>query len=240
MWRNGGESMEKLDVLYEDNQIVVVIKPQNVPTQSDISGDTDMLTLVKRYVKEKYNKPGEAFVGLVHRLDRPTGGIMVFARNSKSARRLSEQFLTHEVEKVYYAVTTKVVREKSKTLINYLEKNEKENIVKVVPMLTSGAKKAELSYKELENNGTESLLEVRLQTGRSHQIRVQLASFGYPLYGDAKYGKNKSVASKNLGLWAGKLSFTHPTTKDKMVFMVCPDMTALPWKKFNMERYFVR
>ena len=102
--------MEQLDVLYEDNQIVVVIKPQNVPTQSDITGDTDMLTLVKNYVKEKYNKPGEAFVGLVHRLDRPTGGIMVFARNSKSAKRLSEQFLTHEVEKVYYAVTTKVVR----------------------------------------------------------------------------------------------------------------------------------
>ena len=232
--------MEKLDVLYEDNQIIVVLKPQNVPTQSDNSKDIDMLTMVKEYVKKKYNKPGEVYIGLVHRLDRPTGGIMVFARNSKSAKRLSEEFSTHDVEKVYYAVTTKVVREKSKTLINYLQKNEKENIVKVVPMLTSGAKKAELNYKELENDGEMSLLEVRILTGRSHQIRVQLSSFGYPLYGDAKYGKNKNIASKNLGLWAGKLSFAHPTTKDKMVFMACPDATKKPWNKFDLEKYLSR
>ena len=240
MWRDRGENMEKLNVLYEDNQIVVVLKPQNVPTQSDNSKDIDMLTMVKAYIKEKYNKPGEAYIGLVHRLDRPTGGIMVFARNSKSAKRLSEEFASHDVEKVYYAVTTKIVREKNKTLINYLEKNEKENIVKVVPMLTSGAKKAELNYKELENDGEMSLLEVRILTGRSHQIRVQLSSYGYPLYGDAKYGKNKNMSSKNLGLWAGKLSFTHPTTKDKMVFMACPDTSKEPWKRFKMDKYFVR
>ena len=120
--------MEKLDVLYEDNQIVVVIKPQNVPTQSDISGDIDMLTLVKRYVKEKYNKPGEAFVGLVHRLDRPTGGIIVFARTSKSASRLSEQFKNHTTETVYYAVTENLVKYKKDTLVNYLQKNEKYSL----------------------------------------------------------------------------------------------------------------
>lgn len=235
--------MEKLNVLYEDNQIIVVLKPQNVPTQSDNSNNVDMLTMVKKYIKEKYNKPGDAFVGLVHRLDRPTGGIMVFARNSKSAKRLSEEFSSHDddvIEKVYYAVTTKVVREKTKTLVNYLQKNEKENIVKVVPMLTTGAKKAELNYRELENDGVMSLLEVKILTGRSHQIRVQLSALGYPLYGDAKYGKNKNMASKNLGLWAGKLTFTHPTTKDKMVFMACPDTTKEPWKRFNMDKYFVR
>lgn len=232
--------MEKLNVLYEDNQIIVVLKPQNIPTQSDVSGSEDMLSLVKKYVKEKYQKEGEAFIGLVHRLDRPTGGVMVFARNSKSAKRLTEQFKNHNTEKIYYAVTTKVVREKSKTLVNYLEKNEKENIVKVVPMLSSGAKKAELTYRELENNGQMSLLEVKILTGRSHQIRVQLSTLGYPLYGDGKYGKNKDVATKNLGLWAGKLSFIHPTTKGKMVFMACPDTEKEPWKNFRMEKYFAR
>lgn len=232
--------MEKLNVLYEDNQIIVVLKPQNIPTQSDVSGSEDMLSLVKKYVKEKYQKEGEAFIGLVHRLDRPTGGVMVFARNSKSAKRLTEQFKNHTTEKIYYAVTTKVVREKSKTLVNYLEKNERENIVKVVPMLSSGAKKAELTYRELENNGQMSLLEVKILTGRSHQIRVQLSTLGYPLYGDGKYGKNKDVATKNLGLWAGKLSFIHPTTKEKMVFMACPDTEKEPWKNFRMEKYFAR
>ena len=232
--------MEKLNVLYEDNQIIVVLKPQNIPTQSDVSGSEDMLSLVKKYVKEKYQKEGEAFIGLVHRLDRPTGGVMVLARNSKSAKRLTEQFKNHTTEKIYYAVTTKVVREKSKTLVNYLEKNEKENIVKVVPMLSSGAKKAELTYRELENNGQMSLLEVKILTGRSHQIRVQLSTLGYPLYGDGKYGKNKDVATKNLGLWAGKLSFIHPKKKKKMVFMACPDTEKEPWKNFRMEKYFAR
>ncbi len=232
--------MEKLTVLYEDNQIVVVIKPQNIPTQSDSSKDVDMLSMVKAYVKEKYNKEGEAFIGLVHRLDRPTGGVMVFARNSKSAKRLTEQFQNHTTEKVYYAVTNGVLRYKKDTLINYLEKNEKENMVKVVPMGVSGAKKAELVYEELENNGKESLVKIQILTGRSHQIRVQMANIGFPLYGDNKYGKDKSVATKNLGLWAGKLSFIHPVTKEKMVFMAMPDTTKLPWKNFNMEKYFVR
>jgi len=142
-------------------------------------------------VKEKYNKEGEAFIGLVHRLDRPTGGIMVFARNSKSAKRLSEQFQTHSVEKTYYAVTNGVVKIKTQKLVNYLKKDEKENIVKIVPMSENGAKKAELVYNYLEDNGNQSLLEVKILTGRSHQIRLQLANIGHPLVGDVKYGKNK-------------------------------------------------
>lgn len=231
--------MEKLTVLYEDNQIVVVIKPQNVPTMPDESKDEDMLSMVKAYVKEKYNKEGEVFIGLVHRLDRPTGGIMVFARNSKSAKRLSEQFSTHDVEKVYYAVTKGVVKIKTQKLVNFLKKDEKENIVKVVPMSEKGAKKAELVYNVLEDNGKESLLEVKILTGRSHQIRLQLANIGFPLVGDVKYGKEKGVTSK-LGLWAGKLAFNHPTTKERMVFMACPDMGKQPWKNFRMEKYFVR
>lgn len=231
--------MEKLTVLYEDNQIVVVIKPHNIPTQADASGDEDMLLRVKAYVKEKYNKEGEAFIGLVHRLDRPTGGIMVFARNSKSAKRLSEQFVTHDVEKTYFAVVRGQVKIKNQKLVNYLRKDEKENIVKIVPMSEKGAKKAELVYNYLEDNGKESLLEVNILTGRSHQIRVQLSNIGYPLVGDVKYGKEKGSTQK-LGLWAGKLAFNHPTTKERLVFVAMPDDTAAPWDKFNLEKYLGR
>jgi 23S rRNA pseudouridine1911/1915/1917 synthase len=231
--------MEKLTVLYEDNQIVVVIKPQNIPTMADESKDEDMLSLVKAYIKEKYNKPGDAFIGLVHRLDRPTGGIMVFARNSKSASRLSAAFQTHEVEKTYYAIVNGVVKQKTGHLTNYLKKDEKENIVKIVPMSENGAKKAELVYNYLEDNGKESLLEVKILTGRSHQIRLQLSNVGHSLVGDVKYGKEKGRTS-NLGLWAGKLSFVHPTTKEKMVFIASPDQSVSPWNKFNMEKYLSR
>ncbi len=231
--------MEELNVLYEDNQIVVVLKPHNVPTMPDESKDVALLTQVKEYIKSKYNKQGEAFVGLVHRLDRPTGGIMVFARNSKSAKRLSEQFQTHSVEKTYYAVCNGVVKVKSEKLTNYLKKDEKENIVKIVPMSENGAKKAELVYNYLEDNGKESLVEVKILTGRSHQIRLQMANIGHSLVGDVKYGKEKGRTS-NLGLWAGKLAFVHPTTKERMVFIACPDQNTLPWKKFNMEKYLSR
>ncbi len=231
--------MEELTVLYEDNQVVVAIKPQNVPSMADESGDEDMLTRVKKYVKEKYNKPGEAFIGLVHRLDRPTGGIMVFARNSKAAKRLSEQFETHDVRKTYFAITEGVMKIKSQKLTNYLKKNEKENIVKIAPMSEEGVKKAVLVYNVLEDDGKNTLAEVEILTGRSHQIRVQLSAIGHPLVGDVKYGKAKGT-TKNLGLWAGKLEFIHPTTKQKMVFMAAPDQTKEPWKKFDFEKYLNR
>ena len=231
--------MEKLTILYEDNQIIVVIKPQNVPTMSDESKDDDMLSIVKSYVKEKYEKPGEAFIGLVHRLDRPTGGIMVFARTSKAAKRLSEQFQTHSVEKVYYAIVNGVPKEKTKKLVNYLKKDEKENIVKLAPMSEKDAKKAELVYSVLEDNGKESLVEIKILTGRSHQIRVQMANIGHSLVGDVKYGKEMGRTS-NLGLWAGKLSFDHPVTKERLVFIACPDENEKPWNKFLMGKYIKR
>ena len=233
------EIKNDLTVLYEDNQIVVVIKPQNVPSAPDDSGDESVLDKVKAYVKEKYNKKGEAFIGLVHRLDRPTGGIMVFARNSKSAKRLSEQFKSHETEKVYYAITHGVVKVRSQTLVNYVKKDEKENIVKIVPMSENGAKKAELVYNLLEDDGKDSLLEVRILTGRSHQIRLQLSNIGFPLVGDVKYGHVKGRTS-NLGLWAGKLSFVHPVSKQKMTFLACPDESQIPWNKFDFSKYIKR
>lgn len=229
-----------LIILYEDNHIVVVVKPQNIPSQADSSGDKDMLSLVKQYIKEKYNKEGEAFIGLVHRLDRPTGGIMVFARNSKSASRLSEQIKNNQMGKVYYAVTTKVPQERSGSLINYLKKDEKDNIVKIVPQGEKGVKKAELRYRVLQTEKELALVEVKLVTGRSHQIRVQFAGINAPLYGDNKYGKDKNKRSSNLGLWAGRLEFYHPTTKQKMTFACPPDENVEPWKYFYMEKYFLK
>lgn len=229
-----------LNVIYEDNSIIVVVKPHNVPTQADESGDLDLLSQVKEYIKEKYNKPGEAFVGLVHRLDRPTGGIMVFARNSKSAKRLSEQIKEH-TRKVYYAVVDGELRAESGTLVNYLKKDEKNNIVKIVTQSEEGAKKAELDYKVLEREGNLSLMQIELKTGRSHQIRVQMNGIGLPLYGDMKYNTKESGKVKTgLALWAGRLEINHPITKERLVFVASPDASKTPWNKFYIDKYFVR
>ena len=225
-----------LQILYEDNQIVVAIKPQNVPSQEDSSGDKDMLSMIKEYVKEKY----KAFICLVHRLDRPTGGIMVFARNSKSAARLSEQIRQNQMHKTYYCVAVGTLKDKEATLVNYLKKDEKENIVKIVPISESGAKKAELKYKILQTEGNLSLCQVNLISGRSHQIRVQFAGINCPLFGDKKYGKFAAGATDNLGLWAGRLEFMHPTTKQKMIFACPPDTSKMPWKNFYLDKYFLR
>ena len=229
-----------LDVLYEDNQIIVVVKPHNKPTQADESGDEDLLNEVKNYIKEKYNKPGEAYVGLVHRLDRPTGGIMVFAKTSKAAGRLCDQIKNDEMKKTYYVVCQGKLRSTGETLVNYLKKDEKNNIVKLVSQGETGAKKAELKYKVLESKDNLHLLEVELVTGRSHQIRVQLSGIGLPVFGDTKYNKNtKEKISKNLALWAGRLEFVHPVTKKTMVFVVPPTKQA-PWNKFYVDKYFLR
>lgn len=219
-----------IDILYEDNQIIVVNKPQNIPTQSDISGDKDMLTMVKEYIKEKYNKEGNVYVGLVHRLDRPTGGILVFAKTSKAASRLSEQIKNGTMEKTYLCVVEGVPNGTRAELFNYLKKNAKENKVRVVPAPVDGAKEAKLSYELLNATEKFSLLKVKLDTGRSHQIRVQLSNIKLPIYGDAKYGAHPKA---NIALYASMLKFEHPTTKQIMSFKVCPPIDKLPWKTFE-------
>lgn len=223
-----------MEILYEDNHIIVVNKPQGVPSQADSSGDKDMLTMVKEYIKEKYNKPGNVFVGLVHRLDRPTGGVMVFAKNSKSASRLSEQIANGEMEKTYFAVVNGRVANDSGRLVNYLKKDSKLNKVAIVPQFEEGAKKAELTYNVLERKDDLSLLKIKLQTGRGHQIRVQFANIKHPLVGDNKYGKSEKVM---LNLFAVELGFLHPTTKQKMIFRVYPPEDASMWNKFNLEKF---
>lgn len=227
--------MEELNVVYEDNHIIVVVKPQNVPTQEDESKDKDLLTMVKEYIKVKENKPGNVYVGLVHRLDRPTGGIMVFAKTSKSASRLTQEMHTGDFKKRYLAVVVGKPREKRAKLVNYLLKNVRTNTVQVVPELTTNAKRAELDYVVLDDSEKVSLVEVNLATGRSHQIRVQLKNIGCPIYGDVKYGGDKLAKGHNLALWAYELKFVHPTTKENMTFKCYPPEDITPWNVFNLD-----
>ena len=216
--------MSKLNVVYEDNHIIVVEKPINVPTQADDSKDLDMLTMVKEYVKEKYNKPGNVYIGLVHRLDRPVGGIMVFARTSKAAARLTEQVKNHTFKKEYYAVVEGKAKE-SDELRDFLLKDSKTNITKV----DKNGKEAILNYNLVEYKDGYSLVNINLKTGRSHQIRVQFSSRNLPLYGDQKYNKNSKVGEQ-LALFSQKITFVHPITKENITFEL-----KLPNRKpFNM------
>ncbi len=227
--------MDELNVVYEDNHIIVVLKPQNIPTQEDESHDKDLLTMVKEYIKVKENKPGNVFVGLVHRLDRPTGGIMVFAKTSKAASRLTQEMHTGDFKKRYLTVVVGKPREKRAKLVNYLLKNARTNTVQVVPELTTNAKRAELDYVVLDEKEKVSLLDVNLATGRSHQIRVQLKNIGCPVYGDVKYGGDKLAKGHNLALWAYELKFVHPTTKENMTFKCYPPEDITPWNVFNLD-----
>jgi len=226
--------MEDLIILHEDNHIIVVLKPQNVPSQGDASGDKDMLTIIKEYIKEKYDKKGNVYLGLVHRLDRPTGGVMVFAKSSKAATRLSEQMREGDFEKKYYAVTVGIPKEEKATLTHYIKKNSINNMVYVCTPTEEGAKKAELDYKVIEEIGDYALVDVRLHTGRSHQIRVQMNAINCPLYGDMRYGGEKAKKG-NLALWAYYLSFSHPITKERLVFRVQPPKDIQPWKNVNTD-----
>ncbi len=206
----------KLEILYEDNQIIVVVKPINILSQSDSTLDIDMLTLVKEYIKEKYNKPGNVYIGLVHRLDRPTGGIMVFARNSKAAKRLSNQIQNKEFKKSYLAVIPGFNKQKGE-LTNYIDKDSNGN--SFITTKDKG-KYAELKYGLIKKIDNLSLVKIDLITGRHHQIRIQFKNIGYPLYGDQRYGIKDN---KQLALFAYRVEFFHPVSKERMVFIKYPN-----------------
>lgn len=205
-----------IKVLYEDNHIIVVVKDYNIPVQEDSSKDDDMLTLIKKYLKEKYNKPGNVYLGLVHRLDRPVGGVMVFAKTSKAASRLSNEIRLKRVEKRYMALVHNITKEKD-VLVDKLLKDEKTN----TSYVSDNGKESILEYNLIEKRGNMSLLDINLITGRHHQIRVQLSNHGYPIYGDQKYGIDKSGIQ--IHLWAYKLKFKHPTKDEIMEFVYYPD-----------------
>ncbi len=226
---------ENLIILHEDNHIIVALKPQNVPSCEDSSKDRDMLTIIKDYLREKYDKKGNVYLGLVHRLDRPTGGVMVFAKSSKAAARLTEQMQKGDFEKKYFAVLAGVPKEEKGTLKNYMKKNSVNNMVYVCSQSEAGAKYAELDYRVLDVKAGLAFTEVKLHTGRSHQIRVQMNAINCPVYGDMRYGGERAKKGY-LALWAYYLSFTHPVTKERLVFRAEPPKENVPWTLFDTER----
>ena len=237
--------MNNLHIVYEDNHIIVVIKPCNIPVQADKSGDIDMLSMIKSYIKEKYNKPGEVYLGLVHRLDRMVGGLVVFAKTSKAASRLSEYIRNREFKKKYIAVVNGTISG-SGQLKDFLIKDERINMSRVVTSNVNGSKEAILEYNTVSNfiynNKKYSLINIDLKTGRHHQIRVQLANAGYPLYGDIKYGQKINKVGENLALWACYLSFYHPTKDEYLEFNSNPiDMIKLENnnKLYNIDKIWM-
>ena len=221
--------MVQLKVLYEDNHIIVVEKPVNIPSQGDKTGDIDLLTMVKEYLKEKYQKPGNVYVGLIHRLDRPVGGVMVFAKTSKAAARLSEQVREKQFQKTYLVICNGKMEINKGELQDYLWKNEQKNTSKVVKKETKNSKLAILEYEVLkyEPEINLSVLKILLHTGRHHQIRVQLSSRNHSIYGDQKYGGRGH--GKQIALWAYQLVLQHPITKEWMTFSSIPEKTG-SWK----------
>ena len=222
-----GKAMNKINILYEDNHVIVVEKPFNVLSQGDSTGDLDLLTMIKDYIKVKYNKPGNVYIGLVHRLDRPTGGLMVFARSSKAASRLNTQFLNHTISKNYLLVCHGKVPEKGE-MKDKIKKLDNGNST-----ISDDGKEASLDYELVEYNKEKdiSLVKVKLNTGRHHQIRVQFSSRNYPLCGDKRYGIEDD--DKQLCLYSYRLEFVHPVSKETMIFEHFPKKFE-SWTSFTM------
>jgi 23S rRNA pseudouridine1911/1915/1917 synthase len=214
--------LPELEIIYEDNHLLGVIKPFGIPSQPDETKDLSLPEIVKKYIKKKYNKPGEVYLGLLHRLDRPVGGITVFAKTSKAAARMSESFRNHEIKKTYIAVTVQIPQQAERKLTHYLHKLPGKNIIKASPVNFPGAQQSELIYKVISTRGNNALVAVYPITGRQHQIRVQLSSIHCGLLGDVKYASTKPLPDARIALYAYQLEFIHPVTGEKII------LTA-PW-----------
>lgn len=224
--------MKPVHILFEDNHLLVVEKPVNIPSQEDATGDPDLLTLLKEDIKIRYNKPGNVYLGLVHRLDRPVGGAMVFAKTSKAASRLSENVRNRSLHKQYLAVVHGAPPAMSGKLVHHLLKDVRTNIVSVVPKGTRDAKEAILDYEVLSSKDQLSLVRITLHTGRPHQIRVQMNTIGCPLIGDQKYGAHLNKPGQQIALWSYELGFPHPVTKEPLLFH-SPPPDMFPWNRWS-------
>lgn len=235
MSRRESAAYPAVPILFEDNHVLGVTKPVNVPSQEDATGDPDMLTILKQDIKERFNKPGNVFLGLVHRLDRPVGGAMVFAKTSKAASRLSEAVRSRSFRKQYVAVVHGIPSKPSGRLVDMLYKDVKTNTVHVTSKSTDGAKEAILDYTVLQTVEGFSLVLIELHTGRPHQIRVQLMNAGHPLFGDQKYGSRLNKAGQQIALWSVLVGFPHPVTKEKISIHSMPPL-VYPWSSFSMDK----
>jgi 23S rRNA pseudouridine1911/1915/1917 synthase len=224
--------LQSFEVLYEDNHLLVVNKAAGILVQGDETGDAPLVDLCKQYLKQKYNKPGAVFLGVVHRLDRPVSGIVVLARTSKALDRMNELFRERETTKIYWAIVKSKPKQESATLIHWLQKDEKKNKTTAYHHETSNALRSELSYKIIGAESGCYLLEVKPITGRSHQIRVQLASIGCAIKGDVKYGFSEPNLDGSICLHARQLEFIHPVKKEQMIFRA-PLPDAEHWKPFT-------
>jgi len=225
-----------LQIIYEDNHIIAVNKPAGMLVQGDETGDKPLFDYVKEYIKEKYNKPGEAWLGIPHRLDRPVSGVLIFARTSKALTRLNEMFQTQEMDKQYLAIVKERPEPLSNILINYLVKDKDKNTSKVLEGVSRrhpDAKKCELSYDLVSYLDSHYLLLVKPKTGRPHQIRVQLSHIGCPIVGDIRYGSKLKGHDGNIYLHCLKMEFIHPVKKDLLKIEVLPNGGL--WNKFNYD-----
>ena len=217
-------------LLFEDNHLLVIEKPVNLLSQADHSGSPDLLSLLKDWIKQRDQKPGQVFLGLVQRLDRPVGGVMVFAKTSKAASRLADQVRQRTLQKTYLAVVAGVVDPPEWTLTDWLQKDRHSNTVRVVESGVSQAKQAILHYERIAVHANKSLLRIQLETGRSHQIRVQMVHCGHPLLGDHKYGQALNLSGP--ALWSHQLQFQHPILRKFLLFTSSPPKTK-PWQDFK-------
>lgn len=218
---------QNLQVLYEDNHLIVINKRVGDIVQGDKTGDTPLSEHVKQYIKKKYDKPGMVFLGVTHRLDRPTSGIVVFARTSKSLSRMNKMFAEKATEKIYWAIVKNPPKKEKDTLIHWLKRNPKQNKSYVYPKEIPDSKRSELEYTVLKKLDNYVLLQILLKTGRHHQIRAQLATLGSPIKGDLKYGFDRSNPDGGIHLHARKLSFEHPVKKEMISFTAPPPADAL-------------
>ena len=226
----------KLEVLYEDNHLIAVKKEPGSIVQSDKTGDETLAEQVKAYIKRKYKKPGDVFLGIVHRLDRPVGGVIVFARTSKALTRMNELFREKKISKTYWAIVEEKPPREDGQLVNWLKKNQEKNRSRAYDIEVKESKKAELTYRLMGRSKHYYYIEVHPKTGRHHQIRVQLAHLGCKIKGDVKYGAKRTNKDGSIHLFARSLSFIHPVKKEKLIIRSNPPMDPLWNEMINLEK----